>query len=103
MPGRISELAPWFQPWAKWLIANSRGAQLTSTWRSPQQQLTLYLAARRGESKYPAAPPGHSMHEQRRAFDIIAPLAELQRLGALWESVGGRWGGRFGDPIHFEA
>lgn len=43
------------------------------------------------------------MHERRRAFDILGPEPELERLGAIWEGVGGVWGGRFGDPIHFEA
>jgi hypothetical protein len=103
VPGHIEQLLPSLQPWARWLLGQARGGQLTSTWRSPQQQLELYLAYLRGESRYPAAPPGRSMHEQRRAFDIIAPSAELRRLGALWEAAGGRWGGRFNDPIHFEA
>lgn len=26
----------------------------------------------------------------------------LEPLGRVWESWGGRWGGRFNDPIHFE-
>jgi hypothetical protein len=43
------------------------------------------------------------MHERGLAFDIIGPTAELTRLGMLWELYGGKWGGRFGDPIHFEA
>jgi hypothetical protein len=77
--------------------------QLTSTWRSPADQARLYEAFLRGEARYPAAPPGQSSHQFGRAFDYVAPDEILQQLGALWESVGGRWGGRFGDAIHFEA
>jgi hypothetical protein len=43
------------------------------------------------------------MHERRRAIDIEAPLPILTDMGELWEWWGGRWGGRFDDPIHFEA
>jgi hypothetical protein len=43
------------------------------------------------------------MHERRRAFDVAAPPWLLAEMGALWEYWGGRWGGRGGDPIHFEA
>lgn len=80
------------------------GGKLTSTYRSYSEQLALYL--NRANSPYPAAPPGRSYHQAGRAFDINAPDWVLQRLGAYWESIGGRWGGRFTshpDPIHFEA
>jgi len=34
---------------------------------------------------------------------MVAHPAVLRQLGALWERIGGTWGGRFGDEIHFEA
>jgi hypothetical protein len=43
------------------------------------------------------------MHERRRAFDVAAPPWVLAEMGELWEWWGGTWGGRGGDPIHFEA
>lgn len=51
-----------------------------------------------------------SRHLTGRAVDIgflgisPAPLTWLQPGGALWEAMGGRWGGRFAspDPIHFD-
>jgi hypothetical protein len=43
------------------------------------------------------------MHELGRAVDLGGlSNQELAELGGIWESWGGRWGGRFGDPIHFE-
>jgi hypothetical protein len=50
------------------------------------------------------------MHEWGLAFDIkLAGLdgptqkAVLNAVGPFWEQIGGRWGGRFKDEIHFEA
>jgi len=100
----LERLQPWLQPWARWLVSQgSSHVQISSVWRSHQEQVELYLAYLRGESKYPAAPPGRSMHEYGRAFDIVGPSDLLRHLGEVWEAVGGRWGGRYGDPIHFEA
>lgn len=79
-------------------------ASLTSVRRSPRQQALLFRRYQAGLSKFPAAPPGTSKHELGLAFDIWSPDAQLLRdLGATWESWGGVWGGRFNDPIHFEA
>lgn len=33
---------------------------------------------------------------------MVGPADQLRAAGELWESWGGRWGGRFNDPIHFE-
>jgi hypothetical protein len=95
-------LEPWLQPWARWLLSLWPSAQVTSTRRSTFEQSQLYTAYLLGASKYPAAPPGQSMHEFGRAFDVVAPVAVLNQLGRIWEYVGGRWGGEI-DPIHFEA
>lgn len=53
-----------------------------------------------------------SRHLSGRAFDLgfqgyqwqQVPRAYWQWLGSIWESMGGRWGGRFTryDPIHFD-
>jgi hypothetical protein len=100
---RLSDLEPWLQPWARWLLSLWPSAQVTSTRRTSLEQSRLYEAFLAGASRYPAAPPGQSLHEYGRAFDIIAEPAALEQLGRVWEYVGGRWGGRAGDPIHFEA
>jgi len=81
----------------------ARSARVTSTLRTFATQHRLYRRFLAGLSPYPAAPPGTSMHEQGRAFDLGGlDSSELSELGRTWESWGGRWGGRFGDPIHFE-
>jgi hypothetical protein len=88
-------------PWARWLISAWPYGQLTSTLRSRSEQAQLYAAYLRGESRFPAAPPGRSKHELGLAFDYFAEPWALAQLGALWQSVGGTWGGDR-DPIHFE-
>lgn len=100
------QLIPALRPFANRLLAEAsrRGflVQITSVRRTTGVQAQLYRNYINGRSKYPAAPPGHSAHEQGRAFDIVGTPAQLRALGSLWESWGGTWGGRFKDPIHFE-
>lgn len=83
-------------------VAQSAGMRpkITSTIRSRTTQARLYRLYVTGRSAFPAAPPGTSKHERGLAFDMSA--TNLPALGALWESWGGRWGGRYRDPIHFE-
>ncbi len=106
MSARLEELEPWLYPWANYLVrfASAYGAHVTSVRRSYREQLQLYTDYLSGYSPYPAAPPGQSMHQLGRAFDLAASAKLLAYLGATWERWGGRWGGRDGtDPIHFEA
>lgn len=89
-------------------IANLNGIpfRITSGYRSRKVQWRLYRRWQMGLSPFPAAAPGTSKHELGLAFDAVAdnnPQSAVQReLGELWESWGGRWGGRFRDPVHFE-
>lgn len=105
MSNSLGSLVPWLRAPAAQLLAlpEARGVRLSSVRRTRGVQAKLYRAYINGRSKYPAAPPGHSTHELGRAFDIVGSESQLRRLGAIWESWGGRWGGHFGDPIHFEA
>lgn len=101
------DLHPELRPWADWLyrVAEANGLRpvVTSTLRTRSEQQRLFDRYRRGESDLPAARPGTSLHEQGLAFDMVVADARSQRaIGELWESVGGRWGGRFSDPPHFE-
>jgi len=98
-------------PYARWLYAvgkyNDPLLVVTSSFRSAAKQSRLYDAYIRGESQIPAAPPGRSLHGYGLAFDLARigkdPFADplLAWLGALWESVGGRYGGQR-DPVHFQ-
>ena len=98
-------------PWAKWIhqvgTFNDGRLVVTSAKRSSAKQTELRLAWERGESQIPANRPGTSLHEFGLAFDLarigIDPFTDplLAWLGALWERVGGRWGGER-DPVHFQ-
>lgn len=104
----LQSLKPRMRDAAKLLlqVAPSLGATsvtVTSAKRSAAQQTALYKAYRAGRSAYPAAPPGQSKHQAGLAVDIVVkPPAAQVALGKWWESVGGTWGQRFNDPIHFE-
>lgn len=101
---QLRQLRPGFLRYALELLEQARtGYSITSVWRSPALQARLYRRFLAGLHPYPVAPPGRSKHEQGLAWDMTAPAGELRRLGLLWERMGGRWGGRFRDPIHFEA
>lgn len=97
----------WLRPWANYLltIARQRGYRVvvTSVRRSSFTQAILYRRFLAGLSPYPAAPPGTSMHEVGRAFDLGPDGPDVRALGAIWESWGGTYGAKFNDPIHFEA
>lgn len=69
--------------------------------RSNYEQTRLYRRYVNGQSAYPVAPPGLSYHQYGRAWDMIAPQAELYRLGAIWRAWGGTWSPS--DDIHFQA
>jgi len=98
---------PQLKPYFRWLLASAQrldpAARVTSGYRSPTEQARLYRRFLAGASRYPAAPPGKSYHEYGRAIDIVARPEVLRALGLAWEKLGGKWGGRFHDDIHFQA
>ncbi len=106
MSTSIDALIPELQDGARQLLALASRAQVnpqvTSTLRSNFEQKRLYERYLRGESRYPAAPPGTSAHEYGWAFDLLVAGEQNQYdLGQVWQSWGGVWGGSK-DPIHFE-
>jgi LAS superfamily LD-carboxypeptidase LdcB len=98
-------LAPIAQAFVDYLRQQGCHVEVTSTYRSPAKQRKLYARYLRGDTPYSVAPPGNSQHELRRAFDVVvrSPEGAQEAAGRLWESIGGRWGGRFKDPVHFDA
>jgi len=103
----VSTLTPELRPWALALydVALEYGGQPSwlSGFRSIRQQSALYARWTSGRSSIPAAPPGRSLHNYGHAFDLRTRDADFQQwLGEVWEHWGGRWGGRFNDPNHFD-
>lgn len=111
----LGELEPWLRPYAEWLVRvaeyNGWKVSVNSVYRSTAKQAQLYHRYQRAKAAgdttvLPAAPPGTSWHEHRRAFDISVTQGrdspQQAALGRLWESMGGRWGGPR-DPVHFQA
>jgi len=108
----LSQLDPRFRPYAEALLAYARKLDprfiVTSGRRSRGDQQRLYNAWLKGESPFPALPPGKSSHEIGLAVDIARlgvaadqdPL--LLQLGNAWQAAGGHWAGK-GDPVHFAA
>lgn len=101
--GLHTQLVPYAAALYSWMLAQDPSTRITSVRRSRAEQSRLYRRYLAGLSLFPAAPPGTSKHEKGLAFDIVARDATLAAAGKIWESWGGRWGGRFKDPIHFEA
>lgn len=112
----LDSLDPHIREAANWFVGVLAQVGLrptiTSVRRSRRTQEKLYNDYVSGRSRFPAARPGTSKHERGLAFDIFFPsfkglstaqlTTALEPVGRLWESMGGRWGGRFKDPIHFE-
>lgn len=109
MSRALDQLVPELRDAAAYLVeearANGLGPIITSTRRTYAEQKALYEKFIRGQSAYPASPPGMGSHETGEAFDLVlADMDYLDDLGDLWESWGGRWGGNWKNPdrIHFE-
>jgi hypothetical protein len=99
-----ADFRPYAEAFIGWLQDQGLRVTVTSARRSSGEQARLYARFKAGKSKYPAAPPGTSTHELGYAFDAVVSPPEYQdAAGQAWEQMGGRWGGRFRDPVHFEA
>jgi len=111
----LRSLAPELVPAAQWFVRYLERAgvtvTITSTRRDLDEQAQLYNCfkrtgcsnCRRTPSCYPAAPPGRGYHGIGVAMDLHLDPPVYAQAGALWERLGGTWGGRFGDRIHFDA
>lgn len=90
--------------------------RVIETYRPDERQATLYAIGRTTNQHLPPvtnAKPGQSLHGYRLAFDAAPFLAGkpawerrdlFDRMGAIGERVGLRWGGRWKKPDrpHFE-
>lgn len=104
MRAELNGLVPEFIPWANALLDQARvPVRVTSARRYHVRQAMLHRRQASGhcEGCFGVAPVFKSAHEYGWAWDMIAPLPELERLGRIWQRWGGLWGGAV-DPIHFE-
>lgn len=111
----IADLVPAFQPIAKTLLQRAKtelglDLRITEGYRTLEQQAIFYAQGRTTPGKIITyAKPGESLHNQRRAFDVVERTKlyniDWTKLGELGESLGLTWGGRFPvlvDRPHFE-
>lgn len=98
-----TELARRVRAMANALQARGIVIRVANGLRSTAKQAALY--ANRASNPYPVAKPGTSLHERGLAVDVaVVRGGTLAQVGAVGESLGLRWGGRFthADPVHFE-
>lgn len=97
-------VAPVMVPYVAALRARAAraGATFTATsgYRSPEEQAELRRRWQSGDPSVIYPPAENSYHEYGLAVDIESN--NLRMLGAYAETIGMRWGGRFGDPVHFD-
>src|SRR5574337_1365975 len=98
MSRAIALLDPDFRPLAEeWLGAlQAAGARptVTSTFRSTAEQTRLYKRFLNGQSAFPVAPPGTSLHEYGFAIDTTFPTDEEWNYAIeIAAQFGLKWGG----------
>lgn len=71
-----------------------------SCYRSPAEQRALLMRWQSGDPSVVFPPAQNSLHLLGLAIDIESN--RLADLGRFAEAIGMRWGGRFGDPVHFD-
>ncbi len=83
-------------------FARQRGwsFHITSGYRSLAEQDRLRVRFESGDPNIVFPPAKFSYHTLGLAIDVESD--HLPELGAFAESIGMRWGGRFGDPVHFD-
>jgi peptidoglycan L-alanyl-D-glutamate endopeptidase CwlK len=90
----------------QWAAGQGIPAQVTEATRDCERQAELYAQGRTTAGSVVAQVNGcKSWHVLGRAVDLYVGTwepAAYERLGLQWESMGGNWGGRFGDHVHFE-
>ena len=109
----VASLEPAFRDdagaWLRQLTRLGVRVKVTRARSSRATQARLYREYQRklaaGIPTLPAAPPGHSQHEKGLAWDMVVlpgSTHTLEELGRAWQASGRRWGGTFGDPVHFD-
>lgn len=98
------QVAPVLVPYVRALREAARrlGAtfRVTSGYRSPAQQRALQMRWEAGDPSVVYPPAANSYHLEGLAVDVES--SRLNDLGYIMEKLGMRWGGRYGDPVHFD-
>jgi len=103
MSRSVYSLNPQVRPYFQWLyeVGKHLGLKptITSTLRTREEQQALYERYKAGKSRFPAAPPGKSLHEHGLAMDLVSQDNEL--LARYWKHyLGGFWSPT--DSVHFD-
>jgi len=102
---QLSTLEPWTrhlaEEWLRYLQQYGVSYQITSTRRTFLEQLRLYRDWVTGKSKFPAAFPGRSRHENGTALDVVFHNVRAEDAAELAPYFWLKWGGQR-DPVHFE-
>lgn len=89
-----------------WAEARGISAKITSARRTCAEQVEIYARGRTEPGQVVSWVSGcKSWHVHGRAVDLYLGTydpAAYTMLGEHWEQMGGRWGGRFKDGVHFE-
>jgi uncharacterized protein YcbK (DUF882 family) len=93
-------LLPYVQALKDYAARQGWTFRLVSGYRSPTQQAALRAAWDRGDPSVIYPPAQYSYHSLGLAVDVDSN--HLADLGAYAKSIGMRWGGDFGDPVHFD-
>lgn len=93
-------MLPFVQRLKDYAAARGWTFRLVSGYRSPAEQDRLRQLWEQGDPSVVFPPAQYSYHSLGLAIDLASN--HLAELGAYAESIGMRWGGRFGDPVHFD-
>lgn len=111
---KIEDLVPAMQPMVRQFIEKAAqvgfNLRITASYRSNEEQAELYAQGRTKPGPIVTnAKPGQSLHNTRRAIDIVDRQKgydlDWEKLGRIGESCGLEWGGRwqsFKDRTHFQ-
>jgi hypothetical protein len=112
MSTSLADLTPDTQEQVARLLEHARGqgrtVRIDSTRRTCAEQAAEYAKGRTAPGSIVTQVQGcGSYHVLGRAVDLFVgswDCADYEELGTFWESLGGRWGGRFSfrDCVHFE-
>jgi len=100
LAGLDERVRPYAEAALRWARLYGVTPTITSVHRSSAEQARLYANYKAGRSRYPAAPPGRSLHEYGLAWDSWVPDADMAWWVAVRRAYG--WHVPSNDLIHAE-